>query len=67
VECSQLTSGIGGPIDSDKLLEEGKKVTEKTYHNVNNSEVRDLLSIGFAEMSMNSNSPLLSCLIRAYT
>ncbi|KAH6698475.1 hypothetical protein BKA61DRAFT_682505 [Leptodontidium sp. MPI-SDFR-AT-0119] len=39
-----------GPIDGERLLAEGKQITEKVYRGVNNNEVRDMLSIGFPEM-----------------
>lgn len=47
-----LTDSQRDPIDVDSLLTTGKDVVTNTYRGVNNNEVRDMLSIGFPEMSM---------------
>ncbi|KAJ5675381.1 hypothetical protein N7462_008278 [Penicillium macrosclerotiorum] len=47
-----LTDSQSDPIDVDSLLLTGKDVVVNTYRGVNNNEVRDMLSIGFPEMSM---------------
>lgn len=47
-----LTDSQSDPIDVDSLLIMGKTVVTNTYRGVNNNEVRDMLSIGFPEMSM---------------
>ena len=39
------------PMDVDSLLLTGREVVSNTYRGVNNDEVRDMLSIGFPEMS----------------
>ncbi|CAK7228824.1 hypothetical protein SBRCBS47491_007041 [Sporothrix bragantina] len=38
------------PMDVEKLLEAGKDINAKTYAKVNNSQVRELLTLGFPEM-----------------
>ncbi|KAF1812558.1 hypothetical protein P152DRAFT_482052 [Eremomyces bilateralis CBS 781.70] len=47
---------VRGDLDAGVHLEEGKAMIARTYEKVNNPEVRELLSIGFPEMRLATNT-----------